>query len=183
MKKEKNVNSKEKMIKSCQRLRKIMIGFIWGCAGILIAYTATMTILAISLLIMPEANQKAEFSQQFFQITEDMGTKINDATKNIDKFMESKSSNEGIQFVAGVIGWIILVKIAKILDNIVKKETPFTEENIGNMKKISICATIMWILMTTSIFNVGIIYIFAIWIMYYVFNYGYQLQIESDETL
>ena len=52
MKKERNVNSKEKMIKSCQRLRKIMIGFIWGCAGILIAYTATMTILAISSLTL-----------------------------------------------------------------------------------------------------------------------------------
>lgn len=97
--------------------------------------------------------------------------------------MESKSSNEGIQFVAAAMGWIILVKIAKILDNIVKKETPFTEENIANMKKISICATIMWILMTTSIFNAGIIYILAIWIMYYIFNYGYQLQMESDETL
>ena len=63
------------------------------------------------------------------------------------------------------------------------RETPFTEENIANMKMISICATIMWILMTTSIINAGIIYIFAIWIMYYIFKYGYELQLESDETL
>ena len=183
MEKEKNVNSKEKMIKSCKRLRKIMIGFIWTCAGMVIAYAAIITVLIMGLLVIPNADQKAEFSEQFFQITNDIGDKIEECTENIDEFMESKSSKEEIQFVAAVMGWIILVKIAKILDNIVKKETPFTEENIANMKKISICATIMWILMTTSIFNAGIIYILAIWIMYYVFNYGYQLQLESDETL
>ena len=160
-----------------------MIGFIWTCAGMAIAYAAIMAVLMIGLLVMPGADQKAESSEQFFQITNDIGYKIEEGTKNIDKFMESKSSNEGIQFVAGVMGWIILVKIAKILDNIVKKETPFTEENIANMKRISVCATIMWILMTSSIFNAGIIYILAIWIMYYIFNYGYQLQLESDETL
>ena len=183
MENKKTNNSKDKMLRSCEILNKVITGFVWILAGIAIAYATISLIFTIVLLVLPSAEQKVEFGDKFIEITNDMGATVNNVIEKFDKFNDAKKNNNLLQFAAGVMGWSILFSISKILKNTEENQTPFTEENIKNMKKISICAAIIWLLQTTSFINLGIIYILTIWVMSYIFKYGYQLQLESDETL
>lgn len=183
MENKKSINTKEKMLKSCKTLNKAIAGFMWTLAGAVITYVIIALIFTLGLLVFPSNEQKVEFGDKFLEITNDMGENVNNAIEKIDEFYNAKRNNQLFQVVSGILGWSILFSIEKILKNTVENETPFTQENIKNMKKISIYSAIIWILRTTSFFNVGIIYILAIWIMSYIFNYGYQLQLEADETL
>ena len=94
-----------------------------------------------------------------------------------------KSNSAIVTFIICAASWGILSQISAILKNTVENKTPFTSNNIRSMNIISIDSTILWIATTPFIINVGLIFVLAIWIMSYIFKYGYELQLESDETL
>lgn len=180
MKNETINNAKEKMINSCKVLKKAITIVEWLIFGTAILLIILGLIFTVTLIVLPEAEQKVEFADKFIQASNNFGNKVDEIEENV-------TSNNGVYMMvslgqtAMIFG--ILGAIRKILKDTIDNETPFTEKNIKNMKQLSIKATILWILSSPFIINVGIIFILAIWVMSYIFKYGYQLQIESDETL
>ena len=79
---------------------------------------------------------------------------------------------------------VALLSLAKIFKNTAKEGTPFSLDNIKNMKKVSTCAIInFWVTLFLQTKGIGAVYVIAICGMEYIFRYGYKLQVESDETL
>ena len=86
-----------------------------------------------------------------------------------------------IKIVVTIVGTMAL---AKVFLNTAKEETPFTIENIKNLRKISCSAIIIfWVSCFIPNSGIGAIYVCAICGIEYIFRYGYKLQLESDETL
>lgn len=150
---------KEKMIKNCKTLKKIITVFEWIFIGSII-------FIAIMVLLSSMSENIAIYGERF--------------VKFINNFSFGKSI---INFSGGIIGFMILDCLSKILKNVIEKETPFTEESIKSIKEMCILITIMWLLGTKSLINFGLVFVLAIWVLQYIFKYGYHLQLESDETL
>lgn len=112
---------KEKMIKNCKTLKKIITVFEWIFIGSII-------FIAIMVLLSSMSENIAIYGERF--------------VKFINNFSFGKS-----------------------------------------MKEMCILITIMWLLGTKSLINFGLVFVLAIWVLQYIFKYGYQLQLESDETL
>lgn len=98
----------------------------------------------------------------------------------------SSSENDKIYFgILNLLQYIIIIlfcdKIAKIFNNSIKSETPFSEENVKNMKAISSLAFIYAICSETMGYAIAVYLIIKA--ISYVFEYGCDLQKESDETL
>ena len=91
-----------------------------------------------------------------------------------------ESSNLILTFLSIVI---LLDLLAKIFKNIEENETPFTQKNIQYIKYIEIWVWILYILTSASLINLTLILAIVISALNSIFKYGYQLQIESDETL
>ena len=87
-----------------------------------------------------------------------------------------------VRVVAYVLAIIIVDKLATIFGEVENKGTPFTENNIKCLKTVNIIALIMWLL-HTEIVSVNLIFVIIISAFRAVFEYGYKLQKESDETL
>lgn len=183
MEKEKSNNTKEKMLKSCEKLNKLISGFIWAIAGIFITIAIIGLIFTIVLFVLPTNEAKVSAGDRYFEMTGNIEVFINGFDEKIDQIQEMKSNSTIVHFIICVVSWGILSQISSILKNTVENKTPFTPNNIRSMNIISIDSTILWIATTPFIINVGLIFILAIWIMSYIFKYGYELQLESDETL
>lgn len=112
---------KEKMIKNCKTLKKIITVFEWIFIGSII-------FIAIMVLLSSMSENIAIYGERF--------------VKFINNFSFGKS-----------------------------------------MKEMCILITIMWLLGTKSLINFGLVFVLAIWVLQYIFKYGYHLQLESDETL
>ena len=87
-----------------------------------------------------------------------------------------------VRVVAYVLAIIIVDKLATIFGEVENKGTPFTENNIKWLKTVNIVALNMWLLHTEMI-SVGLLFVIVISAFRTVFEYGYKLQKESDETL
>ena len=90
--------------------------------------------------------------------------------------------------IVAIIGYILTILIAdnlaKIFGEVEKQGTPFTENNIKLLKKVNILALILWIAgMMGANSTVGLVFLIVIFAFRSVFEYGYKLQKESDETL
>ena len=105
---------------------------------------------------------------------------INESNDNIEKNQKGGDIKEDIIGLYQVLLiWGIIECIDKIMKEIIKKETPFTEKNIKLMEKISFASLASMFVIE----GIGIIHVVVIVIMTYIFKYGYVLQTESDETL
>ena len=171
-----NLNqTKEKMIKKCRIFGKILLSVKW----IVIIGTVLATILLFTLGIEIYRNSSDEvLSNEIMQ------------ENNINENVEQGSTEIGtiIGTITGfftVIGNFVLIdSLGKIFINISKEGTPFTNNIIKSIKDICIFSTIIWFLgIFSSVGNIGLVWLLVIWAMYYIFKYGYQLQLESDETL
>lgn len=86
-----------------------------------------------------------------------------------------------ITTISTIVG---LIALAKVFKNTAKEKTPFSLNNIKNMKRISRCAIIIFLAtLFSQTESIGAVYVLAICGMEYIFRYGYKLQVESDETL
>ena len=112
------------------------------------------------------------------------------ASRDITYCIKEYSTDEGKTIKSGcknIIEWVIIIFIFdglhKMLKTTVKKETPFCEENIKNMDKLSFLVLIL--ILTNFTKMIGVLEAFAIVILAvnYMFKYAYILQQESDETL
>lgn len=182
MKKEDLNNTKEKMLKNCERLNKVIYGLVYGLAGIMIILAIIAFIGTIVITVLP-TNEKADAGNKYLEVVEQIGNATENLKDKADQIQKVKSENGVVTTITIILSWSILFNISTILKNTVDKKTPFTEENIKCMKLISIISTILWIITTSFIINTGLILVLAIDVIYYIFKYGYQLQIESDETL
>lgn len=91
--------------------------------------------------------------------------------------------------IAGILGYILAIIVvdclAKIFGEVEKEGTPFTENNIKLLKKVHIVSIFLWILGMAGVRKntVGIVFVLVISAFRSVFEYGYKLQKEADETL
>lgn len=183
MEKDNSNNTKEKMLKSCERLNKVIIGFVYGLAAMMIILAVIGFIMSIALSAFPSNEAKTDVGSKYLETTEKIGNTMENLMDKVDQIQKMKSENGIITTITVILSWSILFNISTMLKNTVNKKTPFSEENVRCMKLISIISTLLWIITTSFIINVGLIFVLAIDVMYYIFKYGYQLQIESDETL
>lgn len=183
MEKDNSNNTKEKMLKSCERLNKVIIGFVYGLAAMMIILAVIGFIMSIALSAFPTNEAKTDIGNKYLEATEQIGNTMENLMDKVDQIQRVKSENGVVTTITVILSWYILFNISTMLKNTVDKKTPFSEENVRCMKLISIIATLLWIITTPFIINVGLIFVLAIDVMYYIFKYGYQLQIESDETL
>lgn len=181
MKKENSNNTKEKMLKSCEKLNKVICGFVYGLVAMMIILV--VMVMIISLIIFQSNGAETDAGNKCYEATIQMGNAIGNLTDKVEQIQKMKSESVILTTITGILSLAILVNISNMLKNTVNKKTPFSEENVRCMKSISIIATLLWIITTSFIINVGLIFVLAIDIMYYIFKYGYQLQIESDETV
>lgn len=172
-----NLNqTKEKMIKRCKKIGDVMeIGF-WLIIIMLILGAAVL-VLDASVMWRDGAsgmeiiNSSTSLIMDLFNIEKDF-TEINAIKESI------------IGIIVSILSSIVLYALAKIFQNTSKDETPFSVDNVKNMKKISVCAYIVFIVtLFSQVYGLGLIYVLAIGGIEYIFKYGYQLQLESDETL
>lgn len=98
-----------------------------------------------------------------------------------------------------VVVYLILTNVDKLFVNIYKKDTPFNEENTALIKKISyfvtalvvgpyICGIIGEILLKSKLitFEINLVYLFYILVLFsisYIFEYGYELQKDTDAKM
>ena len=91
--------------------------------------------------------------------------------------------------IAGLAGYILAIimvdSLAKIFGEVEKQGTPFTERNIRLLKRVHILSIVLWLLQMAGIRenSIGLIFVLVISAFRSVFEYGYKLQRESDETL
>lgn len=87
--------------------------------------------------------------------------------------------------VAGAISLAIAFVVVELLRSVFatmyKNDTPFNPITLKKIKVLGIISTIMTVLFTSVAY--GVIVALATWCMYCVFDYGIELQKESDETL
>ena len=104
----------------------------------------------------------------------------------------------GIAFVSLIIAIVIITKIRKILNNIYEGDTPFTEDNVDLLKRISLLSVasivmplIMGLILSVALhmnlsINLGTTTIMETLIaicLVYVFKYGVVLQSKSKEKI
>lgn len=190
-----NLNqTKEKMIKKCRIFGKILLSVKW----IVIIGMVLATVLLFTLGVeIYNNNEEVDVTNEMMQ-----ESNINENIENLDfnnVTMQENNINENVEQGSTEIGTIIgtitgfftvignfvlIDSLGKIFINISKEGTPFTNNIIKSIKDICIFSTIIWFLgIFSSVGNIGLVWLLVIWAMYYIFKYGYQLQLESDETL
>lgn len=174
---------KEKMLKSCKKLKNVITGFLWLIVGCMIVPVVIGLVLSISIIFQPNNEKKVEVGDNMMQVIENITNKVNEFEEGMQSINEIKATNSSMTVIKFVMTCLILNHLIKILKSTIEKETPFTEDNIKYMKKIDIYALINWVVTTPFVINVGLIYVLVISTITYIFEYGYQLQQQSDETL
>ena len=182
MKNEKSNNVKEKMLKSCKKLNNFITAFKCIVAACVFIPVIVILILALVTIFQPNDKERFEAGENWINTIDYMTNKVNEFEDSLEKIEETKV-NAPFKGIRVMIIFLILANLSKILKSTIQNETPFSEENVKHMKKIDLLASINWIATTPFIINVGLIYVLAISVITYIFEYGYQLQLESDETL
>lgn len=172
-----NLNkTKENMIKKCKKIGDVLETGFWFFIIILIVFLIIGIMNAI--VFWEEGASSIEIINELTYMIRDLF--------NIDTdFSDINSIKETIiGMIVSILSFVVLHALSKIFINTAKDETPFSMTNIKNMRKISICAYIVFfITLFSSNYGLGAIYVIAIGGIEYIFRYGYKLQIESDETL
>ena len=91
--------------------------------------------------------------------------------------------------IAAIVGYILAIimvdSLAKIFGEVETNGTPFTEKNIKLLKRVHILSICLWILQMAGVRenSIGLVFVLVISAFRSVFEYGYKLQKEADETL
>ena len=178
MEKKEVINTKEKMLNSCKKIRKILTVFQWVVAimFIFVGISIILNGLLTNNLISADIKEKTSIIWQTVE-------NINNMTEKVDEFKTSEENSNIIEIITFISMIIILDFLVKIFKNTEENATPFTEKNIKYIKYIGILVWIIHCTITVDFFDFTFILAIAISSLYYIFKYGYQLQVESDETL
>ena len=194
--------SDEKMKKKFGKYRKLMIvieGFLM-VVPILVIISAIILGLAIGL---SGEDKKSNILASAIDIEE--GEEIDwrseildilDMKNDIETDRDYQAASETLKnliaisaIIAGIIGYVLAIIIvdtlSKIFGEVEKEGTPFTENNIKLLKKVHIISIFLWVLGMAGVRKntVGIVFVLVISAFRSVFEYGYKLQKEADETL
>lgn len=159
--------AKEKVIKTSKTMDRVM--------GILIWTLVIVFVLAFIIGFLSIATNNYPELVKFQDGVNQVMAKIDTISQ---KRIEFNKNNGMVVLMKFICGMSTFLAIGQILKNTIKNETPFIEKNIKNIKEICSYQIMLCILGEVSILTV-----FTIWVLYYIFRYGYTLQIESDETL
>lgn len=173
MSNKKVLNTKEKMIKSCNFASKVILVLecIMGLGAVLLIVFGIL--LGVAIMNSPLNDNLENTYEESTEIIE------NSQNLYIDEEPLDNSLSDIIRFISAVV---ILDMIRRVLRNTAKDETPFSLANLRKIEVIDICVFISWISLTTLI-SIELIYMILISSIYLIFKYGYELQLESDETL
>lgn len=160
--------TKEKMIKRCNLFAKILTVLVW-----VFVISVMFTIIGGALVAILPGEEEIVESFSEVMTHEDV---------------EEEDKMSGVKLVSSVanviLGIVLLELLVKLFKNTVKHQTPFVEENIKCMRRMSIISIISFIISFFGLtIGIGLMSVLSICGMYYIFKYGYYLQLESDETL
>ena len=177
-KKEKTKSNEEIMI---ERFKKYSTFF--EILELLVKVAIVLGIIAILLILFTKAeSNKEDITFYYNQIMGKFdGNQIDDLSDNIE-------DQKIIVIVDYLVAEIKFTAVAylfnllrKIFNDSIENKTPFTENNVKNMKKmvgaVAIFGAAQMSILSLVIFTIIIVTI------YQIFNYGYLLQKESDELL
>ena len=171
-----NLGAKEQMIKNCGILGKVM-----QCIeALLIAIPILIIVVLVSVagMIFMTGTEENMIPTQEELIVEDTADIVE---------TEEITEQGVIKIIANIIKYVLTIVIVDILRRIFMstkiKETPFTKDNVRSMRVLSIIAVVEWILAVLSGIGSSLIFVVTIMAISHVFKYGYELQVEADETL
>ena len=176
MKKESLNNTKEKMISKCKKIGNVM-EFIFWVITIGLGLSITLGLIGGIITACSGATSTEVLNEATVFVRDLYGNKID--------FSEKNATRESIIYIiSNILSIIVLYYLTKMFKTSAKDETPFSESNIKSMRKITICACLVFLVTSVSqIYSFGFVYVLAIIGLEHIFRYGYKLQLESDETL
>ena len=178
LKKEKTKSNEEIMI---ERFKKYSTFFEILEALVKVAIVLGIIMILLTLFTKAESNK------------EDITFYYNQIMEKFDKSQtDDLSDNIGAQkIIVIVVDLVLEIKfiavaylfnlLRKIFNDSIKNKTPFTENNVKNLKKM-VGAVVVFGITQMSILSL-VIFTIIIVTIYQIFNYGYLLQKESDELL
>lgn len=177
-KKEKTKSNEEIMI---ERFKKYSTFF--EILELLVKVAIVLGIIAILLILFTKAeSNKEDITFYYNQIMGKFdGNQIDDLSDNI----ETQKIIVIVDYLVAEIKFIAVAYLfnllRKIFNDSIENKTPFTENNVKNMKKM-VGAVVIFGAAQMSILSL-VIFTIIIVTIYQIFNYGYLLQKESDELL
>ena len=161
----------------------IIVGFLVGISG-----TEAEEVVVDSGLVEMEEGEKLDWREEILDVL-DMKEKL----ENDNDYQNAPEALKNLMIIstiiAGLAGYILAIimvdSLAKIFGEVEKQGTPFTERNIRLLKRVHILSIVLWLLQMAGIRenSIGLIFVLVISAFRSVFEYGYKLQRESDETL
>lgn len=194
------LTDEEKMKKKFGKYRKI----ISVIEGFLMAVPLMLIIIAVIVGFAVGLSGKDEESNMIdgsSEVQEDIDWKSEvldflNLKDDLEKDEDYQNASEPLKvlmvlstIVAAIIGYVLAIimldYLAKIFGEVEKTGTPFTENNIKFLKRVHILSIVLWILQMAGIRenSIGLVFVLVISAFRSVFEYGYKLQKESDETL
>ena len=176
MKKEELCTKKEINKKKIQKLRKILSAgetFLMAMGWLIIGMAI---IIGILVALSTEETTVAYEMSQMIRIQE------------IADIGKEEPIKDAITIMSSIIGYVLYIfiidNIKKMLINIENDETPFSENNIAIFNKIKKLVTISFFtVFFGNEFAIGLIPLVTVLALVFVFEHGYELQKEVDETL
>ena len=167
-----NLNqTKEIMIKRCRTFGNILRAIKWVA-------------IVLSVVLIAGIGTMIYWTGEEIDTSNELIGENNIVEESIESDQE-EIPVEGFASLLGLIcSFVLIDSLGKVFLNIAKEETPFAKNIIKSIKDICVFSTIIWFIgLFSPAFNMGLVCLLIIWAMYYIFKYGYQLQLESDETL
>lgn len=171
--------------RSCQVASKVLrIVSIIVRVGMIIAFVGCGILFAMQSKIDAEIASHPEIVSD---ATASFGVGPIKATQDLSRFTEA--GNYGIAY--GVIALlaalsllfllIVLKELSKIFNTILENETPFSDIVLRTLKRTFIII-IVFVALGAGLTEAGF-FALLFWCIYTIFQYGIELQRESDETL
>lgn len=130
------------------------------------------------------AEASASTGQEFFtEIHIDGG--LVSGLIDVKRNSESLSAGLGINLLAAAVliffNAVVMHFVAKVFKALGKSDSPFRPEVVNNIRIVFVLISILLVLQ--SGFFVGAIVALSLWCIFLIFEYGCELQRQSDETL
>lgn len=195
-----------KFNKEKQKKLKIVSKTISICSKILQVITIIISaVMIMSMLFIPSVINNADVNNESIIIADIMEFNLDEMTTNTIVNVFNEHSKLEIVLYAEIIMICLIISImiisfamlylAKLFDSISKGDTPFTLENLKNIKRVAILfiaylifpdvsgTLFQWI--TKIDMNIDyeitkIFYVLIIICIYYIFDYGHQIQLDSN---
>ena len=195
-----------KFNKEKQKKLKIVSKTISICSKILQVITIIISaVMIMSMLFIPSVINNADVNNESIIIADIMEFNLDEMTTNTIVNVLNEHSKLEIVLYAEIIMICLIISImiisfamlylAKLFDSISKGDTPFTLENLKNIKRVAILfiaylifpdvsgTLFQWI--TKIDMNIDyeitkIFYVLIIICIYYIFDYGHQIQLDSN---